>query len=148
VTSRAAGTTDPIAAAQGAYYLASGLWPLVHLRSFLFVTGPKAEHWLVRTVGLLTAVIGVQLLLAARRGDGTVVAPLGLGSAVAFAAVDSVYVARRRIRPIYLLDAAAQVPIALAWLAREGSWARGRGPRRRGEDARERRGRGGAAVRA
>ncbi len=115
------GNATSLARVQGAYYVASGLWPLVHLPSFLAVTGPKAEHWLVRTVGLLTTVIGAQLLVAARSDAAASVAPLGAGAAVAFATIDTLYVGRRRIRPVYLLDAAAQLPLALAWL-----WSRSR----------------------
>src|SRR5690606_20176976 len=48
--------------AQGWYYLASGVWPLVHYRSFIAVTGPKADDWLVRTFGALIAVVGVELV--------------------------------------------------------------------------------------
>ena len=32
-----------LALAQGAYWGASGLWPIVHLRSFELVTAPKAS---------------------------------------------------------------------------------------------------------
>jgi hypothetical protein len=43
---------------------------------------------------------------------------LGLGSAAALGAVDVWYAAvRRRISPVYLLDALAEVVIAAAWLA-------------------------------
>jgi hypothetical protein len=42
---------------QAAYYLATGLWPLVHLPSFEAVTGPKTDDWLVHMVGLLAAVV-------------------------------------------------------------------------------------------
>jgi hypothetical protein len=42
---------------QAAYYLATGLWPLVHLPSFEAVTGPKTDDWLVHMVGLLAGVI-------------------------------------------------------------------------------------------
>jgi hypothetical protein len=47
---------------QGAYYLATGIWPLVSVETFQWVTGPKtdhlpsgyeADHWLVMTVGVL-----------------------------------------------------------------------------------------------
>lgn len=130
------GDAVSLARVQGVYYVVSGLWPLVHLRSFLFVTGPKAEHWLVRTVGLLTTVIGTQLLVTARRGEPAAVAPLGAGAAVAFAAVDTIYVARGRIRPVYLLDAVVQLPLAFAWL-----WSRrnaaSRGPKAGGDDGGE-----------
>ena len=43
---------------QGIFYVATGVWPIVHLRSFEAVTGPKLEGWLVKTVGALIAVVG------------------------------------------------------------------------------------------
>src|SRR5215475_2368904 len=56
---------DP-AEIQGAYLLATGVWPVVHLRSFEWTTGPKLEGWLVKTLGGLIAAIGTTLLCAAR----------------------------------------------------------------------------------
>ena len=43
-------TTSRLARAQGLYLLATTAWPLVHYRSFEWVTGPKADRWLVQTV--------------------------------------------------------------------------------------------------
>jgi hypothetical protein len=97
--------------------LATGVWPLVHLRSFEAVTGPKREGWLVKTVGTLVAVIGGVLLLAARRGAVSQQArQLAVGAAGALAVVDTVYAAKRRISPVYLLDAVAEVGLIAAWL--------------------------------
>ena len=42
-----------LAIAQGAYFLGTGVWPLVLMPSFESVTGPKVDKWLVRTVGVL-----------------------------------------------------------------------------------------------
>ena len=39
--------------AEGVYFFLTGVWPVVHLPSFIAVTGPKRDLWLVRTVGLL-----------------------------------------------------------------------------------------------
>ncbi|HYL26710.1 MAG TPA: hypothetical protein VEW74_02685 [Candidatus Nitrosotalea sp.] len=98
--------------AQGAYYVASGLWPLFSMRSFERVTGPKADKWLVQMVGLLAATIGGSLLLGARReeiDDG--IFTLAIGSALAFAGIDVLHAARRRISPIYLGDAFVELAI-------------------------------------
>ena len=107
---------------QAGYYVATGIWPLVHRRSFEAVTGPKADFWLVRTVGINVAAIGAGLALAIRRGAlspemraTALVAAAGLG------VVDTIYVARRRIRSVYLLDAAAEVVFLAALAKRERS---------------------------
>ncbi|MGH7661110.1 MAG: hypothetical protein ACRENA_09390 [Vulcanimicrobiaceae bacterium] len=43
---------------QAGYYIATGIWPLLSMRSFEAITGPKTDRWLVRMVGLLAATIG------------------------------------------------------------------------------------------
>jgi hypothetical protein len=110
--------TRRLAEAQGAFYVMSGLWPVMHLRSFYAVTGPKTDGWLVQTVGLLLAVVGAVLAVAAWRRRLT---PewrwLAIGIALSLAAVDVVFVARTVIPPIYLADAAGEVVIAAAWWA-------------------------------
>ncbi len=118
---------------QGAFYLATGLWPIVHLPSFEAVTGPKLEGWLVKTVGAMIAVAGSSMLAAGRArsvGAPTALlaagsaAALAAGSAAALAAVDLWYAGvRRRIRPIYLADAVVELALFAGWapaLARRG----------------------------
>ena len=101
---------------QGIYYTLTGVWPLVHMRSFLAVTGPKTDLWLVKTVGVLVAVIGVVIALAWWRGRVTdEVALLAVGSAAGLMAIDVVYVVKRVIPPIYLADAAAEALLIIAW---------------------------------
>ncbi len=101
----------------GLFYAISGAWPVVHLPSFLVVTGPKVDTWLVQTVGALLAVTGVALTLAAQRrrlnGDWALVAG---GQAASLGIVDVIFVSDDRISPIYLLDAAVEFPLAVGWL--------------------------------
>lgn len=107
-----------LARLQGWFYLISGLWPIFHLSSFLAVTGPKTDTWLVQTVGALLAVIGITLLLASRRTrielDSQI---LAAGSALTLAAIDIIFVSRGVILPIYLADAIVELLLVLAWLA-------------------------------
>ncbi|HVL53811.1 MAG TPA: hypothetical protein VM344_06075 [Vitreimonas sp.] len=105
-----------VALGQGMYYLVSGLWPLVSMRTFERVTGPKTDHWLVRTVGLLAATIGGVLALRAVRAGDLPDEALGIASATGFAVTDVVHVARGVISPIYLADAIVECAIAAAWL--------------------------------
>jgi hypothetical protein len=118
---RRTAASHDIALVQGAYYLTTGLWPLIHMRSFVAVTGPKRELWLVRTVGLLATAIAIPLLraAAARRPVGDDVAALSASTAAAFVAADVPPVVTGRISPIYLADAAVEaVFLAWWWLAR------------------------------
>lgn len=112
-----------LALGQGVFYAATGLWALVDLDSFMAVTGPKTDRWLVKTVGVLVTVIGGVLLFAWRRGRVPLeVVVLAVGSAVSLAAIDVIYVSNGTIRSVYLLDAAVEVALALAWVpaARRG----------------------------
>ena len=107
---------------QGAYYVASGLWAVVNRRGFEAVTGPKRDYWLVRTVGLLAAAIGATLLSGTRRDEPSPeTALLGLAAGASFTAVDLVYVARRRISPVYLGDAAVHGVLAALALDHRGT---------------------------
>ena len=112
-----------LAVVQGAFDVVTGVWPILHLRSFEAVTGPKPEGWLVKTVGALITAIGGTLLSAGlRRRVAPEVAALAVGSAVALATVDVIYATRRRISPVYLLDAVAETALVACWgvlLARE-----------------------------
>ncbi len=55
-----------VALVQGIYFLVTGIWPLISMRTFLTITGPKTDLWLVKTVGLVLAVIGAVLISAQR----------------------------------------------------------------------------------
>ncbi|NUP98873.1 MAG: hypothetical protein HUU35_03340 [Armatimonadetes bacterium] len=116
-----------LALVQGGYYLASGLWPLVHLRSFLAVTGPKTDLWLVRTVAVLVVVIGLTLLQAGRSPSAPALelAMLpGAGAALGLTLIEVYHVAKRVISPIYLADALVELAIVAAWLTPMVSSAR------------------------
>jgi len=105
-----------VALAQGTYYVLTGVWSLVHIRSFQAVTGPKTDLWLVKTVGVLVLAIGGVLCSAGlRRQAAPEIPSLAVGSAVGLAGIDVVYVARRRIARIYLLDALAECLFAVFW---------------------------------
>ncbi len=106
-----------IARIQAIYFVITGVWPLLHMRSFEAITGPKADRWLVKTVGVLVIAIGGSLGLAAR-ADRTSpeTALLAASSAGGLAAIDIVYVAKRRISPVYLLDAVAELLLVVAWI--------------------------------
>lgn len=76
-------------------------WPLfLSRRAFEAVTGPKLERWLVLTVGTQVTAVGLALGRAAHRDRVTgELRLLGAGAAAELAAIDLVYVARRRISP-------------------------------------------------
>ena len=100
--------------AGGAYYLATGVAPFLSRRAFEAVTGPKTEWWLVQTVGVVVTAVGAGLVSGAARDRMTPeLTGIGAGCAAGLAAIDVTQVARGRIAPTYLADAAVQ----LAFLA-------------------------------
>jgi hypothetical protein len=111
-----------VIAAQASYYVLTGPWPIVHLRSFEAVTGPKVDDWLVHTVGLLAVAIGSSLGAAVLRDQtqGAVAGTLAMTSALGFAAIDLWYGLGGRIAPIYLADAAAELGLVTLLLLTRG----------------------------
>jgi hypothetical protein len=101
---------------QAGFYTVTGVWPIFDMRTFQAVTGPKTDHWLVKTVGACMAVVGGVVGLAARSNRITPeIALLGAGTAAALTGIDLVYVAKGRISKIYLLDAAAETALIAMW---------------------------------
>jgi hypothetical protein len=101
---------------QSAYYLLTGLWALVHIRSFMWVTGPKTDIWLVKTVGVLVLVIGTALLVARIREHYSLeIIILAIGAALGLTLIDIYYVLDGRISPIYLLDAVVELMLVGMW---------------------------------
>jgi hypothetical protein len=112
-----------VAAAQGGYFLATGVWPLVSRRTFERVTGPKTDFWLAQTVGVLVGSIGAVLLLADKRERLTPdLHALGTASAAGLCVVDVCFAARGRIAKVYLLDAAIEAALVAGWALGRG-WA-------------------------
>jgi hypothetical protein len=110
--------------AQGVGYVLTGVWPLVSIRTFEMVTGPKTDRWLVKTVGVLVSVIGMVLIVAGVRRRTTAEIPLlAAGSAAGLSAIDVIYSSRGRISKVYLLDALAEMALLGAWAY---AWSRRR----------------------
>jgi hypothetical protein len=113
-----------VLAVQGVYYLITGIWPLLSMRSFEAVTGPKTDDWLVQTVGVLAAAIGATLIYSILlKAPSREAVFLSIVSAAGFLAVDVIFVSLGRISAIYLVDAVVQIILLLgllvsAWVQR------------------------------
>jgi hypothetical protein len=108
--------TRLVAMAQGLYYIATGLWPILSMSTFEWVSGPKTDDWLVRTVGLLLTLIGFVLLAAAMRNElGAPIRILAVGSAGGLAFIDFFYAMRGVIWPIYMLDGIGETGLIVLW---------------------------------
>jgi hypothetical protein len=99
-----------ILTAMAAYYVLTGAWPLVHMRSFEAVTGRKTDRWLVHMVGALAIANGLALAAGSTRHEPrTETYVLAFGSIAAFSVVDTTFVLRGTIASVYLGDAAVEV---------------------------------------
>ena len=122
ISREGAGTNTPKVASylsivQALYYIVTGLWALVSIRSFQRVTGPKTDTWLVKTVGVLVTVIGSVLGISGlRQRISPETSVLAIGSAAGLTGIDVIYSARGRISRVYLLDALAEVGLASLWI--------------------------------
>jgi hypothetical protein len=107
-----------VAFAQGLYYVISGGWSLVDIASFQKLTGRKTDLWLVKTVGLLLVAIGAGLILAGTRNEfEPALILIGMGSAAALLAIEVVYVLKRVIPRIYLVDGVVEAGFLVGWVA-------------------------------
>jgi hypothetical protein len=101
---------------QSIYTLITAIWPLVHIKSFMEVTGYKTDVWLVKTVGALlipvALCLGMHLFI---KTDHRPAILLGSLTAVAFICIDFYYALNDVISDIYLADGVLQIIFLLAW---------------------------------
>jgi hypothetical protein len=105
------------ACAQAVYYAVTGIWPWVHMRSFLAVTGPKVDLWLVKTFGLLVVAVAVPLFTAGvgHRVTRDIVY-LGVATAAGLGFADTWFSLRGVIWKTYLIDAMVEVGLIGLWV--------------------------------
>jgi hypothetical protein len=102
---------------QGIYWLATGLWGLIDIHSFMLVTGPKTDIWLVKTVSLLIIVISLSLLAAVKSKEQTMpVIFLAITGCMGLAGIDFYYSLNNVISKVYLLDGCAETGFIIAWI--------------------------------
>lgn len=102
---------------QATYTMITAVWPLLHMESFMVVTGYKHDVWLVKTVGALlipvAACLYSYLFVTTDRRPAIV---LGAGTAVAFACIDFYYALTDVIADIYLADGFLELLFLGAWI--------------------------------
>ena len=100
------------------YYLLTGLWPILHIRSFMEVSGYKTDIWLVKTVGALILCIGLtQLRELFTRSYSAAVAFLSVVAATSLLVIDLYYGLSHVISRTYLVDAVIQFMLIGGWVA-------------------------------
>lgn len=107
---------NKVALVQGIYFFITGIWPIISMGSFLKITGPKTDLWLVKTVGLILALIGAVLIYAQVSASINLpVVILAIGTALSLTLVEFVYVFKRVISPVYLGDALVEIGLVIWW---------------------------------
>lgn len=101
---------------QGIYYLITAIWPLADINSFLSVTGPKTDVWLVKTVAALLIPVSLTILAGLRkRKNATSSIVLATTSAMAFLIIDFYYSLNGTIGSIYMVDGVVQAGLLAMW---------------------------------
>jgi hypothetical protein len=98
------------------YYFITGVWGLVHIKSFMAVTGPKTDIWLVKTVSVLIVSESLCFAAALTCPIYLPVIVLAVTSAIGLMAIDIYYPLKGRISSVYIIDAFAQLGLIVAWI--------------------------------
>lgn len=102
---------------QATYFLITAIWPIVHIHSFMEVTGYKTDIWLVKTVGALLIPVSICLMIFLFISvDKRPALALGSLCCVAFISIDFYYALTDVISDIYLADGILQIVFLLAWI--------------------------------
>lgn len=105
---------------QGMYFLITAVWPLIDMTSFMAVTGPKVDQWLVRTVSMLLIPYTYICFWVAFHSEAvsklliTVMTLTGLGLAL----VELIHYMNGTIKWVYAADAILQIIFVIWWLSR------------------------------
>jgi hypothetical protein len=101
---------------QSVYFFVTGIWPILHINSFLKITGKKTDIWLVKTVAALICSIALSFFSGIIIGITLPVIILALTSSVALFIVDVYYVLNKTISKVYLLDAILELIFIIYWM--------------------------------
>ena len=103
---------------QSIYYFVTALWPIVSIGTFMMVTGPKTDVWLVKTVAVMILAIAIALFVGA---GGTHISKetctLALLASLGLASIDVYYSLSGTIPAIYLGDVPPEMVFAIAAIA-------------------------------
>jgi hypothetical protein len=95
---------------QTIFFFITGIWPLIHINSFMKVTGPKTDLWLVKAVGVLVTAIAIGMLVSYCTEDWSMgVVLIAMLSALFLMGIDVYYAMRGIISRIYLYDAVVEL---------------------------------------
>lgn len=101
---------------QGSYTLLTALWALIDIKSFMEVTGPKTDVWLVKTVAVLLLPIGVCFLWGFFfNTDRLLIIVVGIMTSTGLAFIDFYYTINGTIKWVYQADGYLELLFLLVW---------------------------------
>jgi hypothetical protein len=110
--------------AHAVYILITALWSIIDIESFMRVTGPKTDVWLVKTVGALLIPVAICMISSIETPNRLPVSVLGAGIALSFIVIDLYYALSDVISDIYLADAFLEFLFLLGWIYVLGTYPR------------------------
>jgi hypothetical protein len=103
---------------QGFYTFITALWAIIDIDSFMKVTGPKTDIWLVKTVSIVLAGVGLTLLSHLTERDKPVFPAILLGcfTSAGLAFIDFYYTSSNTIPLVYATDGFIEVAFFIGWM--------------------------------
>lgn len=104
---------------QGMYLLMTAFWPLLHIESFISLTGHKTDLWLVKTVSVLLFPLAIIVLSACKPSKQVSMyhATVVITGTAGLAMVELYYYFNGTITWLYLADAMIQLFFMIWWIA-------------------------------
>jgi hypothetical protein len=101
---------------QTIYYFLTAAWGLIDTESFMRVTGPKTDVWLVKTVSVILLAVSFSfisyLFIKTNYWPAIILAS---SCCLSLACIDFYYAGRNIISDIYLLDGIAEIALLIGW---------------------------------
>jgi hypothetical protein len=103
---------------QGFYTFITALWAIVDIDSFMDITGPKTDIWLVKTLSIVLVAVGLTLVSHLKEPDKPVLPAIILGclTSVGLAIIDFFYSSRNTISFVYATDGIIEVAFFIGWM--------------------------------
>ena len=102
---------------QAIYTLATALWPLVDIQSFMDVSGKKTDIWLVKTVAVLLIPISMVFFSAlVTKVPDVLLLIVALFSSAGLMFIDFYYASNGTIKWVYAIDGCIQSIFISVWI--------------------------------
>ncbi|HXR84668.1 MAG TPA: hypothetical protein VN722_10185 [Hanamia sp.] len=102
---------------QSIYYFLTAAWGLFDIQSFMQLTGPKTDVWLVKTVSLLLLAISFSFIANLfTKTHPLPVAILAIACCLFLAAIDFYYSTKKIISFIYAIDGIIEIILLSFWI--------------------------------